>query len=319
MRSRRIRRESVYWVIGAVLAVALVWGIAQVGSTVFKDLGSWWKARLTARRAPATDRPVTVALIAIDSTKSDKLAIDLGAIQIVPKETRVRGITLMGNTFVEVPGQGFERAAEAFRGGPKDAMATVQNLLGVPLEHYIVIDAPEFKALAEEGRAAALFSRIVATDLSAPEVARLATVATKVKPGDALIIGLPVKSISLGQEIYYEAEKAKVADVLKAWWGVYDTPETRPLRIKILNGVGVPGIGGEAAKPLIKAGYRIIDTTNANTFDFKHTLIVMYRTDTAHAEEIRKVLGVGRIVHGTMAQDVVDVIVVVGKDFVPKP
>jgi hypothetical protein len=317
MRSRRIRREAVYWTVAAVAAAVIVFGLVQVGSTAWRDVGVWWRARLTHRPVVDTMRPETLALIAVNTTKSDKVATDLGLVQIVPRENRVRGVVFPGNTFVEVPGQGFEAAAEAFRGGPEDAIATIQNLIGVPLTHYIVLDATEFKALSEQGQASSLFSRPLATDLSPTELARLKAAADKVKAGDALMVPLPVKTISVGSDIYYQAEKDKIADVLKAWWGISSAPESQPVRVKILNGAGQPGIGGEAAKPLIRAGFRVIDTTNADRFNYPHTLIVTYRMDTKSAEAIRKVLGVGRIVVGTMAQDVVDVIVVIGKDFKP--
>ena len=90
------------------------------------------------------------------------------------------------------------------------------------------------------------------------------------------------------------------------------------VRIQVLNGVGTPGIGQAVDRKLEGAGYRIVLTDNARSFDFDETRILVYREDEeslAAAEQVRQRLGVGTIQVSRQPQSVVDLTIVVGSDF----
>lgn len=90
------------------------------------------------------------------------------------------------------------------------------------------------------------------------------------------------------------------------------------IRIQVLNGVGTPGIGQAVDRKLEGAGYRIVLTDNARSFDFNETRILVYREDAESlqaAEEVQRLLGVGTIQISRQPQSVVDLTIVVGADF----
>ena len=90
------------------------------------------------------------------------------------------------------------------------------------------------------------------------------------------------------------------------------------VRIQVLNGVGTPGIGQEVDRRLEGAGFRIVLTDNARSFDFTETRILVYREDEeslAAAEQVQERLGVGTIQISRQPQSVVDLTIVVGSDF----
>lgn len=93
---------------------------------------------------------------------------------------------------------------------------------------------------------------------------------------------------------------------------------SRGRRIQILNGNGVPGIGEEVANKLIPKGFKVVLGANANRFDYPITQIVIY-SDSKQAEQIagqiREALGVGEIVISRQKQTIVDVTIVVGRDY----
>jgi hypothetical protein len=92
-------------------------------------------------------------------------------------------------------------------------------------------------------------------------------------------------------------------------------------KIQLLNGNGSPEIGQKAAAMLVPAGLRIEVTLNADNFNYRSTKIVIYGDDDASlalGQEIRNLLGVGTVEVGTRAQSIVDVTVVLGKDFLDK-
>jgi hypothetical protein len=131
------------------------------------------------------------------------------------------------------------------------------------------------------------------------------------------LVPMPVKPIKLGDQTYFEPQRAEIADLLKSWWGVDAADAPTPTRVIVYNGAGVPGIAGQAAQQLIRSGVRVVDTQNADSFDYKTTKVVVKRGDTKIGDQIRSVLGVGTVSMEPSPADVADVIVIIGKDFKP--
>jgi hypothetical protein len=89
------------------------------------------------------------------------------------------------------------------------------------------------------------------------------------------------------------------------------------VRIVVLNGVGRPGVGEEVARVLVPEGYRLMSTTNADSFGYKETKIIAHsEDDRAAAERARGLLGVGRVFMGFQPAGLADLTIVVGQDFV---
>lgn len=90
------------------------------------------------------------------------------------------------------------------------------------------------------------------------------------------------------------------------------------IRVQILNGNGAPGIGQEVAERLVGEGFRVILSGNAKRLDYETTLIISYSNTpeaTALAEKARALLGVGELRVSRQEQGIVDLTIVVGKDF----
>ncbi|MGH9177525.1 MAG: LCP family protein, partial [Acidimicrobiales bacterium] len=103
-----------------------------------------------------------------------------------------------------------------------------------------------------------------------------------------------------------------VADVFPS--AVQDGSAVRP-RIQILNGTGAVGLA-DAVRNKLGAGFDIRLTGNAATFDHQATEVVFYdRDEQAAAERVRTALGVGELVFSRRPLDVVDVTIIVGRDF----
>lgn len=89
-----------------------------------------------------------------------------------------------------------------------------------------------------------------------------------------------------------------------------------PVRVDVRNGSGAPGVGEAAARKLIPAGFRVVLSGNAETFDHATTEVIA--TGDAHqadAERAREALGVGTVEVSQVPSGVAEVTVVVGKDF----
>jgi polyisoprenyl-teichoic acid--peptidoglycan teichoic acid transferase len=133
---------------------------------------------------------------------------------------------------------------------------------------------------------------------------------------------LPVEAVGGGgPEDAFRVQQPLLDDLVRTLLAGSLPPDGpgRGARVQVLNGNGKPETGLAVADLLVPAGFRIADTGNAKSFDFKQTKIVVYReADLPAAQRIRQLLGVGAIELSHAQQTIVDVTVVVGRDFVAR-
>lgn len=129
---------------------------------------------------------------------------------------------------------------------------------------------------------------------------------------------LPVETLSgSGPDTEYAVDRASVDDMMTEL-----APETlltalTRVRVRLLNGVGTPGLAAVATELLVPAGARIDVRDNAQDFDYEVTQIIYYRDDQLPAaERLRDALGLGEVLKDRNTIDVVDVTVLLGADFV---
>jgi hypothetical protein len=160
-------------------------------------------------------------------------------------------------------------------------------------------------------------STALVSDASPAEEASLFKDLAALSLTDRTIATLPVKPVSAGGEALYQADPGEVAAF------VHDTfaalpPADHEIKVQVLNGNGVPGIGEDVAKRLIGHGFRVILGGNAPRLDYATTRIVTY-SDTpeglAQAQRAKDLLGVGQVQVSAQTQGIVDLTIVVGKDF----
>jgi len=91
---------------------------------------------------------------------------------------------------------------------------------------------------------------------------------------------------------------------------------TPPQRAEVRNGNGSPGVGGDVAAQLIPAGFRIVLSENADTFDYKTTEVIANGTDNeTEAAAALDAIGVGKITVSQVPSGLADVSVTVGQDY----
>jgi anionic cell wall polymer biosynthesis LytR-Cps2A-Psr (LCP) family protein len=138
----------------------------------------------------------------------------------------------------------------------------------------------------------------------------------EVLPGEAIGGG--------GDNVSYKPDTDQIAQLVKR-----DFPGSIPAGVDVAarpdlelrNGNGSPEIGQRAAAILVPAGIHIVVTGNAPNFNFASTRVIVYGDDEqslALGRKIKSLLGVGTIEVGTRPQSVVDVTVVLGKDFLSR-
>jgi hypothetical protein len=299
--------------IGTVaLAGAILWGgIAGINAGA-----RWYVKRRADEMARATMREkVRENLLVIGV--AEKQATGFLAMRIDRKTSRVFGIAIPEGAFVEVPGQGFERIGDSYKAGPEVSMSAVSNYLSVPFDYYVVVPDDVYKDMLKRQSVTAVVAASSASNLGKAERRELDSTLRAVPGKNIGLAPLPVRSISIGSSTYYEPQRDQIADLLFSWWGVKFGSGKQALRLIIYNGSGSPGIGGSAARQLIRAGFRVVDTGNADRFDYATTQIVVFRGDPGEALRIRDILGAGAVVRKPADQNITDVIVVIGRDYRP--
>jgi polyisoprenyl-teichoic acid--peptidoglycan teichoic acid transferase len=135
--------------------------------------------------------------------------------------------------------------------------------------------------------------------------------------GDLTLAQLPVRPISAGDSELYAADEAELAGFIRDTVGIRPSADGEA-RVQILNGNGVPGIGQQVARELVGHGFRVLLTGNARALTYRKTLIVTYDETAAGrdlAQRARDLLGVGQVQVSAQQQGIVDLTIVVGKDF----
>lgn len=159
------------------------------------------------------------------------------------------------------------------------------------------------------------------TDFGPAEVESIMMSSVDAQSSGFKVMTLPVKEVMVDQKLYYQPEKTAVDAMITRIFYSDKSTATQNLRVRVLNGVGEPGVASEVANKLIDEGYRVVDTKNADSFDYTETQLIIYSSNSQKTEIVNKIknmLGVGKIVSNNLPQDVADLTIIIGKDYVNK-
>lgn len=158
---------------------------------------------------------------------------------------------------------------------------------------------------------------LVESNADAGDHARLLEALAGLDPTSRVITSLPVEQVSVGGSELYSVDHDEVVALMEDL-ALGSSAQQDQMRVQVLNGNGVPGIGQEVAKRLIDAGFRVVLTGNARRLNYPTTLIITYDDSDAGqalAERARDLIGVGQVQVSEQSQGIVDLTIVIGKDF----
>lgn len=147
--------------------------------------------------------------------------------------------------------------------------------------------------------------------------------AEAIEDGTFTTLTLPVVPRGSGSTASYEIDRDRADAVIRERLGASapTAVAAEARRLQVLNGNGTPGIGQDVAELLIPLGFRIVLTGNADSFDNEVTQIIVYSSDPEPfeaARTVRDTLGVGDVVLSDTPQSVVDITIVIGRDFLDR-
>jgi hypothetical protein len=93
-----------------------------------------------------------------------------------------------------------------------------------------------------------------------------------------------------------------------------DDGGTRPLRVALLNGTGIPGIAGDAEAELLRLGVEVTEVGNAERFDYRESILVA-RKRGGEVALLGTAIGCGHVVEQLDRGAAEDATLILGADY----
>lgn len=316
-RTQRGARNVLIVIVQGIMTVLIGAIVFLLAATAINTYVRWQAVRQAEKAASPSEKDrrakENVLVIGVDGDN----AVGFLAMRVDADRKQVFGIAIPEGAFIDVPGQGFVRMGEAYPAGADAVSAAVSNYLGVPFNSYFTVPGDSYRDALKRQVVVGLPELAKESNLTTADLTALSRRINKIEPDKVALVPLPVKPIKLGEQTYLEPQKDQVADLLKSWWGVDPNKKSGVVRVVVFNGSGVPGVAGTAAQQLIRAGFRVVDTQNADNFKYKQTKIIVRRGGESRGEAVKKVLGAGVISVDPSQADVTDVVIIIGSDYTP--
>ncbi|MBI4743543.1 MAG: LCP family protein [Actinobacteria bacterium] len=264
-----------------------------------------------------TKETKTTYLVTGLPAKSSKEKItDLFLIVVDFSKDKANGISIPGGTFADIPGYGFEKIGKlAVKDDISTMTATINNLLGIHIDHYIKSKSTDYKEFINVKDFVKIIAEATNTDMDLKKHTSLIKFLSKMNLSDFKMDSLPVKPLSMNGVTYYEPKKEEMNELILKIYGRKKGLANERVRVIVLNGSGLPGIAADVSKKLIDSGYKVVDNRNADNFKYTTTQIISFKIDVSEAIKVKKVLGLGAVIRKNSPQNLADIAVVVGRDY----
>ena len=89
----------------------------------------------------------------------------------------------------------------------------------------------------------------------------------------------------------------------------------KDVRVQVLNGCGIKGVGGDVANALRMKGYDVVEVGNTDAFGFSESIVIDRVGKGGRAREIAVALGVDNVIMQRVEALQYEATVIVGRDF----
>lgn len=302
-----------------------------------------WAYELTRTAEPTPPAPGVVPpdliLLVVTSDAGPSIAV------VGSDGARTAGaVSIPAGLPITIPGQGDGLVGDAATQPGSAGATAISNLLGAGVDHYAVLTLDQLVGVVDraggiENGGRTQTGEDVRSALSATGDARklawkdtlsgllgsgvhwspsdytttddaAAVNAVLDDAGRVAVEDLPTR-VSAGNLV--EPDYDAIASMMRS---IFGTRAVRIVPVTVLNGSGAPGVGELVAERIVPAGFRIVVSGNATSFDHDTTLIVVSsKADRPDAQRVADLLGVGEVAVSGPASGLAEVTVVVGKDF----
>ena len=97
----------------------------------------------------------------------------------------------------------------------------------------------------------------------------------------------------------------------------YEKQTGYKIQIEVHNGCGIPGIANLYTEFLRSEGFDVLDSKNANRFDYNTTQIINHSSDIKRAQSLAKIMQINQnmIIDQLDSHNTHDLTIIIGKDY----
>lgn len=148
----RGRRKPLTWLLAGLFALAMLGAL-----TVYRPFESRAGAvpipgeEAGSQPAPLPGKRQTFLVMGVDKRPDDFGRADsMMVVSYDPASQRLAAISLARDTWVEIPGHGYDKLNHAYAyGGEKLAVQTVRRMLNIPIDYYVVVSFQGFAQIID--------------------------------------------------------------------------------------------------------------------------------------------------------------------------
>ena len=264
--------------------------------------------------------------LSLKSAIEEFLNLEIPFYLVFSKEGFIRAIDLVGGMEIEVDqpipyGEGFlERGGrlggeeslaylefEELRFGEFGKCARWRSLHCVLIQKF---NDPSPNAELVKG----LLKNSLLTDLKAADILALAQEAENIREAGIGVEKIPGKTIYRDWMSYWQVDTLATTQLFKELdRGLEEKEEI--VRVEVLNGCGRAGIAFQLAQDLRKEGLDVVNIGNARNFKYRKTLVLNKSGKKGLAGKVARAIGCGEPQDRIEKKALVDVTVIIGKDY----
>ncbi len=212
--------------------------------------------------------------------------------------------------------------ATNFRGETQTQAANQLSLLSAISARILSEDTPGFLVVLDS------LASCVQTDLSSNGAKALASALRGLAASDISSGRLPGYETKSGDTPYYAVDSAGTAEVVArmdegsapvlADASATGSVDKQSFEITVRNGSGITGGASQVKAVLEQAGFTVAETGNADSYVYNETLVIYKdKAQSQAASAVVDALGVGRSVYSLSYEFDTEILVVLGKDWMP--
>jgi len=264
--------------------------------------------------------------LSLKSAIEEFLNLEIPFYLVFSKEGFIRAIDLLGGMEIEVDqpipyGEGFlERGGrlggeeslaylefEELRFGEFGKFSRWRSFLWVLIQKF---NDPSPNAELVKG----LLKNSLLTDLKAADILALAQEAENIREAGIGVEKIPGKTIYRDWMSYWQVDILATTQLFKELdRGLEEKEEI--VRVEVLNGCGRAGIAFQLAQDLRKEGLDVVNIGNARNFKYRKTLVLNKSGKKGLAGKVARAIGCGEPQDRIEKKALVDVTVIIGKDY----
>ncbi|WP_093795512.1 LCP family protein [Sporomusa acidovorans] len=134
-----------------LILTCLLLFISVAGATYYWATGGTFEKARRAGATPGLPNKINILLMGVDERSDDAGRSD--TMMVVTVDTSTKQVSLLSvprDTRVKVPGHGWDKINHAFAfGGHKLAQKAVEDLLGIPMDYYVLVNFSAFNKIVD--------------------------------------------------------------------------------------------------------------------------------------------------------------------------